>query len=76
MRVLYFAQLQELTGRAEDTFDASIGSIAELITQVRARYPKISSLNLFAAVNQTYAAPACAIQATDEIALFPQVTGG
>ncbi len=76
MKVLYFARLKELTGCEEDHFDPPIHSIAELIAQVRRRYPQISTLNLFAAVNQTYAAHTCLIQVTDEIALFPQVTGG
>ena len=76
MKILYFAQLRELISKDQDEFQLSLNSVAELIAQVRERYPYIGDLKIFAAVNQVYATPATTLQATDEVALFPQVTGG
>ena len=76
MKILYFAQLRELISKDKDEFQLSLNSVAELIVQVRERYPHIGDLKIFAAVNQVCATPVTVLQATDEVALFPQVTGG
>ncbi|WP_298727460.1 molybdopterin converting factor subunit 1 [uncultured Ferrovibrio sp.] len=83
MRVLYFAWLRERVGLAEETVSPppEVRTVADLITWLRSRGevyeaaladPSIVRV----AVNQDYARPDHPVQAGDEIAIFPPVTGG
>lgn len=83
MRVLYFAWLRERVGLAEETVSPppEVRTVADLIVWLRGRGdvyetaladPSIVRV----AVNQDYARPDHPVQAGDEIAIFPPVTGG
>jgi molybdopterin synthase sulfur carrier subunit len=83
MRLLYFARLRDMVGLAEEDVSppASIRDVAALIAWLKARGPNyaraLSRPELVrVAVNERHAAPTDPVCATDEVALFPPVTGG
>ena len=83
MKLLYFAWLKTKIGTAEEELDppAEITSVAALLDWLKTRGPgyrdALSDLSAIrGAVNQSYARPADPVGASDEVALFPPVTGG
>lgn len=83
MRILYFAALRERLGMAEETVNPpdTIRTVGDLIDWLRGRDPEHAAAlrensMIRVAVNQDYARPEDPVQATDEIAIFPPVTGG
>lgn len=83
MRILYFALLRERIGIAEETVTppASVKTVGALITWLRSRSAGhdaalANPALVRVAVNQDYAQPDQTVQAGDEIAFFPPVTGG
>lgn len=82
IRLLYFAGLREVLGFAIETLElpAGIDTVAALLELLAARGEPWTALvttkNLRAAVNQEMAGPEARIQASDEVAFFPPVTGG
>ena len=83
MKLLYFAWLRTKIGTAEERVEppASVGTVAELLWWLRSRGPGFAeALNdlsvVRVAVNQEYVAPDHPVRASDEVALFPPVTGG
>ena len=83
MKVLYFAWLRERVGKGEEdvTPPPDIDTVASLMTWLATRSDRHAEALgdgslIKAAVNQEYARPDHPITATDEIALFPPVTGG
>ncbi len=83
MKLLYFAWLKTKTGVAEEelTPPPEVTTVAELLEWLRGRGPghaeALRDLGaLKVAVNQEYAQADDPVSATDEIALFPPVTGG
>ena len=83
MKVLYFAWLRAKTGVAEETVTPPPGvtTVAGLIEHLKARgggyadaLKDLTCVRI--AVNQEFAELAQASGASDEIALFPPVTGG
>lgn len=80
LSILLFARLREVLGQNSIVLDAP-GPIAvsDLPALVAAQYPAFEPYKDFCriAVNQAYAPdPALFIQATDEVALIPPVSGG
>ena len=83
IKVAYFAWLRERMGRGEETLAippgvATVGGLAEwLRARDDAGLAAFADLRTVrAAVNQTFAPPAAALQDGDEVAFFPPVTGG
>ena len=83
VRVLYFAGVREKIGKdAEDIeLPAGVATVAGLRAHLSARGGAwadalADSKLLRAAVNQDMSKPTAAIQAGDEVAFFPPVTGG
>ena len=81
--VLYFASVREKLGRDREELDlpAEVSTIADLRSHLRSRggawaEALAESRLLRAALNQDMAQPAAAINAGDEVAFFPPVTGG
>ncbi len=83
MRLLYFAWLRERIGRSEEDLNppATITTVAGLIDWLKARgdgyaaaFADIRTIRV--AVNQDYVDLSQAVNAGDEIAFFPPVTGG
>ncbi|WP_130834468.1 molybdopterin synthase sulfur carrier subunit [[Erwinia] mediterraneensis] len=80
IKVLFFAQVRELTGTASLEVEASFSDVAALraaLTQRGDRWAlALESGKLLAAVNQTLVPMTHPLQAGDEVAFFPPVTGG
>ena len=72
--IKYFASLREQMGKAEQTL------AVEGVTTVADVVDRLSDTNLpentLVAVNQEYANDTTLVQAGDEVAFFPPVTGG
>lgn len=72
--VRYFASLRERLGRSEDQLEAAgLNSVAEVWSRVSAEPLPVNTL---VAINQEYASIESSVQAGDEVAFFPPVTGG
>lgn len=83
MKILYFAWLRTKTGVAEEEVQPpeSVTDVASLVSWLKSRgggYAEALSnpAVVRVAVNQEYAKPDHELQAGDEVALFPPVTGG
>lgn len=72
--VRYFASLREHRGRDQEQVEAAgLRCAADVWSRVSA---KPLPANTLIAINQEYASPESAVQAGDEVAFFPPVTGG
>lgn len=83
MKLLYFAWLRTKLGLAEEEVapPEQVHDVASLMTWMRDRGPTFAAALanpavIRVAVNQTYARPHHPVAASDEIALFPPVSGG
>jgi molybdopterin synthase sulfur carrier subunit len=78
MRVLFFAQLREVTGIAQAEIEADGVDADSLWSTLAERWPGLSEhrRNTRLARNGTYAAPGEVFRANDEVALIPPVSGG
>ena len=78
VNVLFFGITKDLVGRQQ--LDISIATpilFSEFKNLLREKFPKLSGLNSVAiAVNSEYADDNMMINANDEIALIPPVSGG
>ncbi len=75
IKVIYFASLKEDIGRSEDHLEIST---PQTVTDIWMQATGRSKLpdNLLIAVNHEYVYPDTWVQANDEVAFFPPVTGG
>ena len=82
MKILFFGGLREQlgTGELELSLPAGVNTVAALLAQLKQRdaqwQQSLSSGALLCAVNQVMAHEDAAVNDTDEVALFPPVTGG
>jgi molybdopterin converting factor subunit 1 len=79
VRVLFFGQLKEIVGVAEEDVDLSEGSrVEDLFERYGRRFPKIAEFrpSIAASVNQEYATWRAPLSSGDEIAFLPPVSGG
>ena len=83
VRVLFFAALREQLGTPGEEIEvpAGVATVAALRSHLRGRggawqLALADGKLVRAAVNQDMAQPSAAIQAGDEVAFFPPVTGG
>ncbi len=83
VRILYFASIREKLGLDAEELElpSGVATVAALRTHLRARggawaEALAEGKLLRAAVNQDMAQPAAPIEAGDEVAFFPPVTGG
>ncbi|NOQ35444.1 MAG: molybdopterin synthase sulfur carrier subunit [Methylococcaceae bacterium] len=75
IKVRYFASLKENLAKSEDIVDSQKNmTVADV--WLLANPDKIISENTLAAVNMDYVALTQAVNAGDEVAFFPPVTGG
>ncbi len=72
-----FGITRDILGGREVDFQMDGVKVAELRSELIARYPDMKSLNsLLIAVNNSYAEDDTILAETDEIALIPPVSGG
>jgi molybdopterin synthase sulfur carrier subunit len=83
MRIRYFAWLKHRVGRAEEDIDppAEVSTVAALKLWLAERHPGFAEALaspgvVRCAVNQEYVPEDAPLQAGDEVAFFPPVTGG
>jgi molybdopterin synthase sulfur carrier subunit len=83
VRVLYFAWLRERAGRAAEdiVLPSDIRTVGALMRWLGMRDAGLAEAFAMpqlvrAAVNQAFASPDTQVQAGDEVAFFPPVTGG
>lgn len=83
MKVLYFARLRQLAGKASEEVEvpATVKTIRELINFLSARDEQVAAAltdlrTLKVAINQKQAGLDAVIAGATEIAFFPPVTGG
>ncbi|CAG9413658.1 molybdopterin synthase sulfur carrier subunit [Providencia alcalifaciens] len=78
--VLFFAQVRELVGTDRLELAAqypTVGSLREALTQKGDRWAlALEDGKLLAAVNQSFVSADHPLNAGDEVAFFPPVTGG
>ena len=83
MKILYFAWIRSKIGLSEETVDlpADVSTVKDLLNWLRDRGPQHAEALQDAsvvrvAVNEEYASLDAPVAASDEVALFPPVTGG
>jgi MoaE-MoaD fusion protein len=79
VRVLFFGQLKDIVGVAQDDAELSEGSrVEDLFAQYGSRFPKLAEFrpSIAASVNQEYAGWRAALAPDDEVAFLPPVSGG
>ena len=83
MKILYFAWLRQRTGIGEEDVSPpeSVRDVASLVDWLKQRNPAFAEAladtsRLRVAVNQEFASFDTALNGTEEVALFPPMTGG
>lgn len=79
VRVLFFGQLKEIVGAAEEDAELSEGAkIEDLFERYNRRFPKFAEFrpSIAISVNQEYADAKVALSNGDEVAFLPPVSGG
>ena len=79
VRVLFFGQLREITGFAEDYADLSDGArIEDLYERYGRRFPRLLEFraSVAASINQEYSPFRAQLATDDEVAFLPPVSGG
>ena len=75
--VRLFGITREMVGEHSLSIESSLKTVADLLAYLKLTYPEMEKLNsLLVAVNSEYAAPETILNASDEIALIPPVSGG
>jgi molybdopterin synthase catalytic subunit len=79
VRVLFFGQLKEITGVAQEDADLSEGArVEDLFERYGRRFPKLAEFraSIAASVNQEYSGWRAPLASGDEVAFLPPVSGG
>lgn len=79
VRVLFFGQLKDITGVAQEEADLSEGArVEDLFERYGRRFPKLAEFrpSIAASVNQEYSGWRAPLATGDEVAFLPPVSGG
>src|SRR4029077_21255742 len=79
VRVLFFGQLRDIVGVAEDDAELSDGArVEDLFERYGRRFPKLAEFrpSIAASVNQEYATWRAQLSTGDEVSFLPPVSGG
>jgi MoaE-MoaD fusion protein len=79
VRVLFFGQLREIVGTAEEAVELADGaSVEQLFARYGGRHPALAAFreSVVASVNQEFARWDAPLAAGDEVAFLPPVSGG
>ncbi len=79
VKVLFFGQLKDIVGRAEELLEVEEGeALADVFRRYSDRYPRLGELfgSIVVARNHEFAQPSALVREGDEIALLPPVSGG
>jgi molybdopterin synthase sulfur carrier subunit len=76
-RIKAFGITKDILGRRETVIELPGNTVEELKKELYGKYPELLGLrSLYVAVNNDYADDAKQLNANDEIALIPPVSGG
>lgn len=81
MKILLFGITRDIVGTSDlqlpNPEAQSLGTVEQLKAYLLQKYPELKNISSLAfAVNSEYAAPGTTVDAADEIALIPPVSGG
>lgn len=79
VRVLFFGRLKEIVGRAEDHVDLPDGArVEDVFARYGQAHPRLAEFrsSVVASVNEEFATWSLALNAGDEVAFLPPVSGG
>jgi len=79
VQIRYFAALRETVGHDDETVELPAGTtVAEIRTQLEARYPALSNIlpRCAVAVNRSYVTTQAVLDDGDELAFIPPLGGG
>lgn len=79
IRVRYFALYRDLSGMSDETLELSEGTtLGRLVEEVKRTHPIFNkqSGQFLLAVNESYADVSAVLNDGDEVAIFPNVSGG
>jgi molybdopterin synthase sulfur carrier subunit len=83
MKILYFARIRQIAGRASEELDVpdTVLTVEDLVAFLSARDEAVAAAlaerrTLRAAVDQTHVALDAPLKGAREVAFFPPVTGG
>src|SRR5580692_6294969 len=79
VRVLFFGQLKDITGVAQEEAELSEGArVEDLFARYGNRFPRLVEFraSIAASVNQEYATWRAPLASGDEVAFLPPVSGG
>lgn len=76
VKVLLFAELQELIGHNELDLSIEETNVQQLKQQLEKNYPGLNLNEVMTAVNEEYANDGDVIAAGDTVAFIPPVSGG
>jgi MoaE-MoaD fusion protein len=79
IKVLFFGQLKDIVGRAQEDLDIEEGSrLQSVFDHYSHRFPQLEKLShsIVMALNQQFSAPSTIISSDDEVAFLPPVSGG
>jgi len=79
VRVLFFGQLKDITGVAQEEAEISEGArVEDLFARYGSRFPQLAEFraSIAASVNQEYATWRAPLASGDEVAFLPPVSGG
>ncbi|MCM3739160.1 molybdopterin converting factor subunit 1 [Oceanobacillus luteolus] len=76
IKVLLFAELQEVVGRPSIEVPLQNLSVQQLKEKLQQEYPQLKLGGVMTAVNEEYAKEADDIKAGDTVAFIPPVSGG
>lgn len=79
MKVLFFGQLKDIVGRAEESLEMEDGSVLQsLFDHYSRQFPKLEKMSgsIVMALNQQFSERSAALSPGDEVAFLPPVSGG
>ncbi|WNF35786.1 molybdopterin converting factor subunit 1 [Bacillaceae bacterium IKA-2] len=76
IKVLFFAELEEIVGSREIIIDQSQMSVNEVKEYLKAKFPTLAVDRAMVAVNEEYAEDADLVKKDDVVAFIPPVSGG
>ncbi len=79
IRVLFFGQLKDIVGCSEETIELPAGSCVETaFRHYASQFPRLGAMagSIAVARNREFSAPDVGLEAGDEVALMPPVSGG
>ena len=79
VKVLFFGQLKDIVGRAEESLEMEDGSVLQsLFDHYSRQFPKLEKMSgsIVMALNQQFSERSAALSPGDEVAFLPPVSGG